>query len=52
VADVSASTALSPDNVLLFLEDGRELKDEVLVKMYERGGDGGQSDVSPTCGQR
>jgi hypothetical protein len=46
VVDVSASTGISVDNVLLFLPDGRDLKDEVLLEMYERGGEGGQSEVS------
>lgn len=46
VIDVAASTGISTDNVLLFLPDGRDLKDEVLLEIYERGGDGGQSEVS------
>lgn len=43
---MSTSTGITPENVLLFLEDGGELKDEILLAMYERGGQGGQSEVS------
>lgn len=43
VTDVSAATGLLPGNVLLFTEDGRELKQEVLEELWERGGHGGGS---------
>ncbi|TXT13490.1 hypothetical protein VHUM_00857 [Vanrija humicola] len=40
-ADVSAATGLVSGNVLLFTEDGRELKQEVLEELWERGGGNG-----------
>ncbi|CAK9784276.1 hypothetical protein CC85DRAFT_284896 [Cutaneotrichosporon oleaginosum] len=43
IADVSAATGLISGNVLLFTEDGRELKQEVLEELWERGGHGGGS---------
>lgn len=47
-ADVSAATGLVSGNVLLFTADGRELKQEVLEELWERGGGNGagQSSVS------
>ncbi|EKC98517.1 myosin heavy chain [Trichosporon asahii var. asahii CBS 8904] len=37
-ADVSAATGVVSGNILLFTEDGRELKQEVLEELWERGG--------------
>ncbi|KAL1408464.1 oligomeric, coiled-coil, peripheral membrane protein [Vanrija albida] len=46
-ADVSAATGLVSGNVLLFTEDGRELKQEVLEELWERGGGNGAGQSSP-----
>ncbi|BEI80639.1 hypothetical protein CcaverHIS002_0111680 [Cutaneotrichosporon cavernicola] len=43
ITDASAATGLVAGNVLLFTEDGRELKQEVLEELWERGGRGGGS---------
>lgn len=45
-ADVSAVTGIVAGNVLLFTEDGRELRQEVLEELWERGGHAGSSMVS------
>lgn len=50
-SDISAATGIVAGNVLLFTEDGRELKQEVLEELWERGGQGaGQSSVSHIAG--
>ncbi|WOO77837.1 Autophagy-related protein 11 [Vanrija pseudolonga] len=46
-ADVSAATGLVSGNVLLFTADGRELKQEVLEELWERGGGNGAGQSSP-----
>jgi len=48
-ADVSAATGIVSGNVLLFTEDGRELRQEVLEELWERGGHAGTSSVSVGC---
>jgi hypothetical protein len=42
---IASATGVPAEHVLLFLEDGRDLKDEVLHELWERGGQGSQSDV-------
>lgn len=44
-ADVSAGTGIVSGNVLIFTEDGRELKQDVLEELWERGGHGAASSV-------
>ena len=38
IAEISVATGVTEQNVLLFLGDGRELRDEVLEEAWERGG--------------
>ena len=51
VGDVSSVSGIPPEHVLMFLEDGTELKEEVLLSAWERGGEGGTSSVSHFAGR-
>ena len=46
INDVAASTDTTPENVLLFLDDGRELRADVLEQLWERGGQASTSNTS------
>lgn len=46
VDDIAAHSGVSADNILLFLDDGRQVVDEVLREAWDRGGSGSQSSVS------
>ena len=52
VSDISVATGVSEQNILLFLEDGRELRSEVIIEARERGGHGSPSSVCPSLLQR
>lgn len=43
---IAPHLGLEPENILLFLEDGREVKDRVLHEAHDRGGSGEASQVS------
>lgn len=43
---IAPHLGLETENILLFLEDGREVKDRVLQEAVERGGSGEGSKVS------
>jgi autophagy-related protein 11 len=43
--DVSLTSGIAIQDVLLFLDDGRELRQQVLEEIYSRGGDAGPSSV-------
>jgi hypothetical protein len=43
--DIAPHLGLDSENVLLFLEDGREVKDRVLLEALDRGGLGQGSEV-------
>lgn len=47
VDDIAAHSGVSADNILLFLDDGRQVVDEVLREAWARGGSGSQSSVRP-----
>lgn len=44
--EVAHHLGLDTENILLFLEDGREVKDRVLLEALDRGGSGEGSNVS------
>lgn len=43
--DIAPHLGLETENILLFLEDGREVKDRVLLEALDRGGSGEGSKV-------
>ena len=46
MVEIASLSDVVEGNVLLFMEDGRELRNEVLVESWERGGAGASSTVS------
>lgn len=45
-SEVSTSSNVKASNVLMFLADGREIKQDILEQAWDRGGEAGASSVS------